>query len=125
MAWSITCVDKHSARTIDKIKSTHILEIGLRIALLGMNENGKLGRVAQEEDGSIVKDPIPIALFRIKLDRETSRITCRIRGTLLPTHGGEARNTLGLFAHAIEHIQRRLSHIRLLLSWRYVDDRTY
>lgn len=71
--------DYNSARMMDKIKKTHILEIGLRIALLGMNENGEFGRITKEEDGGIVKDPIPIALFRIEFEREPSRIPRRIR----------------------------------------------
>ena len=60
----------------DSTEMTHILQIGLRVALLGMNEDWKLGGIPQEEDGSIVKDPVPIALFRVELNREASRITC-------------------------------------------------
>lgn len=45
-----------------------IFQICLRVAFLRVNENRELGRVSEEEDGSIVENPIPIAFFRIQLD---------------------------------------------------------
>ena len=47
----------------------------MRIALLGMNKMGELGRIAKEEDRSIVKYPVEIAFVSTNLDGKTARIT--------------------------------------------------
>ena len=52
-----------------------IFEIGLRVTLLGMDEDGEFGRVTEEEDGSVVENPVPIALLSIEFDGESSRIS--------------------------------------------------
>jgi len=48
MIWSI-CSTNHGG----------VLEIGLRVALLGVDEQREVARIAKEEDGRIVEDPIP------------------------------------------------------------------
>ena len=52
-----------------------IFQICLRVAFLRVNENRKLGRISEEEDRSVVEYPIPVALFRVQLDRKSSRIS--------------------------------------------------
>lgn len=47
-----------------------ILEVGLWIPLLSMDEQREVGRIAQEEDWRIVTDQVKIALLRIELDGE-------------------------------------------------------
>ena len=81
-----------------------IFEIGLRITLLGVNEDGELGRVAKEEDGGVVEDPVPVALLGIEFDREAARISGGVRRTLLAAHGREASNALGLLPNTREHV---------------------
>lgn len=64
-----------------------ILQVCLRISLLSMDEEGKLGGIAEKEDGGVVVNPIPVTLFSIELDGETTRIAGSIRGALLTTDG--------------------------------------
>ena len=52
-----------------------ILEIGLRIALLRVDEYREFGGFAQEENRCIVEDPVPITLFSVELDGKASRIS--------------------------------------------------
>ena len=85
-----------------------ILEIGLRVALLGVNEDGEFGGVTEEEDGRIVEDPIPVALLGIEFHGESAGISGRVGGTLLATNGGESSDTFGLLSNAIEHVNRCL-----------------
>jgi hypothetical protein len=52
-----------------------ILQVGLRVPLLGVNEKWKLGGVSKEEDRGVVPDKVPVSLSRLDLDRETTRVT--------------------------------------------------
>lgn len=52
-----------------------VLQVGLRVTLLGVDEVGELGRVADEEDGGVVEDPVAVALFGTDLDGESTRVT--------------------------------------------------
>ena len=81
-----------------------ILEVGLGVALLGVNEDGELGGITEEEDRGVIEDPVPIALFSVELDSEATGITCAVRRALLTTDGGEASEQLGLLANALEHV---------------------
>lgn len=81
-----------------------ILEVGLRVALLGVNEHGELGRVTQEENGGVVEHPVPVALLRIELDGESARVARAVGRSLLTTDGGEAGEHLGLLANVLEHV---------------------
>ena len=83
-----------------------ILQVGLGIALLGMDEYGEFRWVTEEEDRRVVEDPIPISLFGVELYRKASRIPSRVRRSLLTSDCGETCNTFCLFANSIEHIQR-------------------
>ena len=56
----------------------NIFEIGLRVPLLGVNEDGELGWVAEEEDGGVVEHPIPVALFSVEFQGEAARVSGRI-----------------------------------------------
>ena len=81
-----------------------VLQVGLWVALLCVNEKRELRRVAEEEDGCVVVNPIPIALISIELDRETSRVTSSVWRTLLTTDGGETGDQGGLLADLAEHV---------------------
>lgn len=43
----------------------------LGVTLLGVDEVGELGGVADEEDGCVVKDPVEVTLLGPNLDGET------------------------------------------------------
>lgn len=47
-----------------------VLEVGLRVALLRVDEDGEVDRVPQEEDGRVVEYPVIIALLCVELDGE-------------------------------------------------------
>lgn len=74
----------------------------LRIALLGMNEVGELGRVAKEEDGSVIEYPVEIAFISTNLDGKTTRITGSVCRARLATNGGETNSSAGSVANALE-----------------------
>ncbi len=76
-----------------------VLEVGRRVALLGVDEVGELERVADEEDRSVVPDHVVVALFGVELDGEAAGVALRIRRAPLAADGGEADEDLGLLAH--------------------------
>jgi hypothetical protein len=51
-----------------------------------MVEVWKLQRISQEKYRRVVTDQVPIALFRIELQGESSDVTFGIGGTALPRH---------------------------------------
>lgn len=59
------------------------------VALLGVNEVGELGGVTDEENGSVVEDPIPVSLAGAQLDGEATGIARGIGTTRLATDSGE------------------------------------
>jgi len=64
-------------------------KVSLRVALLSVNEVGELGWVAQEEDGGVVGDHVPVALRSPELDTETTRVASKIGSSALATDGRE------------------------------------
>ena len=82
-----------------------ILEIGLRVSLLSMNEDGEFGWISEKENGGVIEDPIPITLLGIKFHGEASRISGGIRRPLFTSHGRKASNTSCLLTHSVEHVQ--------------------
>ena len=81
-----------------------ILQVGLWVALLCMDEDGELGGVTDEEDRGVVEDPVPVTLLGVELDRETSGVTSSVWGTLLTTDSREANDSGGPLADASEHV---------------------
>jgi len=65
-------------------------KVGLRVALLGVDEVRELCRVAEEEDGRVVEDPVHVALARLQLDGEASWVTGGVGGAGLATDGRES-----------------------------------
>ena len=43
----------------------------MRVTLLGVDKNGEVCRVTEEEDGRVVEYPIPVAFLGIELDGES------------------------------------------------------
>lgn len=81
-----------------------VLQVGLGVPLLGVDEDGELGGVAQKEDGGVVEDPVPVALLGVELDGEPPGVAGTVRGALLAADRGEAGEQLGLLADALEHV---------------------
>jgi len=87
--------------------STHpehvgILQMRLRIALLGMNKVGELGRVAKEEDGGIIEYPVEIAFISTNFDGKAARITGSVCRARLATNRGETNSGAGPVADFLE-----------------------
>ena len=92
-----------------------------RIALLGVDEVGEFGRVANEENGGIVKDPVPVALGGAQLDGEATGIACGIGTAGLATNSGEADRGAMLCAHVGQHgggrnISERVGQLEVTVS---------
>ena len=73
-----------------------------------MDEDRGLGRVPQEEDGSVVEYPTPVTLLGTELDSKATRVTSAACRALFTAHGGEASEHLGLLANALEHVANGL-----------------
>lgn len=79
-----------------------VLEMCLRVPLLGVDEVREFGRVTYEEDGSVVKDPIPITFLGPELDGETARVTSSVGGPRFTTDGGETGGDANLLPGTLE-----------------------
>lgn len=64
-----------------------VLEVGLGVALLGVDEHGEFARVAQEEDRSIVEDPVPVTLLSVELHSKSSRVARTVGRALFTSDG--------------------------------------
>lgn len=56
------------------------------ISFLGMDEGWEENRVPNEEDRGVVADEVPIALFRVELNRESARIACCVCAARLSSY---------------------------------------
>lgn len=81
-----------------------ILKVGLWVALLRVDEERELSWVAQEEDGGVVVDPVPVTLLSVELDGEAAGVASSVCGALLTTNGRETGNSLGLLANSLQHV---------------------
>lgn len=76
----------------------HVAQVGLRMALLGVDELGELVGVAHEEHRGVVAHQVPVALLGVELQRKAPHVPFRIRRAALAGHGGEAQKRLGFLA---------------------------
>lgn len=72
--------------------------MGLRVSLLSVNEVREFCGIPDEEDWSVVEDPVPVALLGLELDGETTRVTSGIGRAGLSSYGGETYGCTNLFA---------------------------
>src|SRR4029077_15033470 len=77
------------------------------MALLGMNEVGKLVRVTHKEHRRVVADQIPVALRCIALEREAAYVAFGIRGAELTSHVRKARDERRA-ASGLQHLCLRI-----------------
>lgn len=47
-----------------------VLQVSTGVALLGVDEEGEVARIPQEEDGRVVEHPVPVTLLRVELERK-------------------------------------------------------
>ena len=87
-----------------------ILQVGLGVALLGVDEDGEFGRIPDEENRGVVEDPVPVALLCVELEGKPTGVTSTVWRTLLTTNGRETSEHLGLLANALEHVDDSLSN---------------
>lgn len=67
-----------------------VLEIGLWVSLLGVDEQRELGRVPNEENGSVIVDPVNVALFGVELGGESSGVSGSVGRGPFASYGGES-----------------------------------
>ena len=79
----------------------------LGVPLLGVDKVGELGWVTQEENGSVVEHPVPVAVFRTKLDGKSARIACRVGRAALTSDCGDARSDLAFVSNFLENFRAR------------------
>ncbi|CFP67595.1 Uncharacterised protein [Bordetella pertussis] len=75
-----------------------VAQVGLGVALLGMDEVGELERIANEEHGRVVADQVPVAFVGIELDGEATHVTFGVGRAALAGHGRKAQEQRRLLA---------------------------
>ena len=75
-----------------------------RVGLLGVDEVRELDRVADEEDGQVVADEVPVAVLGVELEREASGVAHQLGGVPAAGDGREAQGCLGALALGLEQL---------------------
>ncbi len=70
-----------------------------------MDEVGELDRVLDEEHRGVVADEVVIALVRVELEREATRVAYRVRAAERVGDRGEPDERLGAAAHFGEEVR--------------------
>ena len=81
-----------------------ILEIGLWIALLSVDEKRELSGITDEENWCVIENPVPVAFLGVIFDREPSRVSSCVWGAFLSTDGGKSSDAASLLANTKEHV---------------------
>lgn len=81
-----------------------VLQIGLRVSLLRVDEVRELAGVSNEEHGRVVSDHVPVSFFSVELDGETAGISLSVRRTLLASDGGETSEDGSPLADGVEEL---------------------
>ena len=79
-----------------------IFQVSLRVSLGSVDQGRVFGGIPDEEDGSVEKDPIQVALFGPQFDSETVGVTGGISRTRLASDGGETDGGRNLLADLVE-----------------------
>ena len=69
-----------------------ILQMGLRITLLGVDETREQNGITNEEDGCVVANQIPNAIIGVELHGEAARIASSISRTALTADSRETNS---------------------------------
>ena len=96
----------HQAHEIPEIvvRRRRLREGAVGLWLHRMDEVGEFHRILDEEDGDIVADEIPIALFGVELDREAAHVAREIERAFRPRDGRETHESGRALADALEDI---------------------
>ena len=86
-----------------------VFQIGLRVSLLGVDEDRELGRVTEEENWGIVEHPVPVTLVGVELQSKSTGVTSTVGRSLLTTDGGETSEHVRFLANAFEHVDGSLN----------------
>ena len=78
-------------------------QVGLGITLDCVVQVGKLQRIAQEEYRRVVTHQVPVAFFRVKLDRKAADIAFRIGRAALARYRRKTQNQIRLLAYFREY----------------------
>ena len=76
-----------------------VLQVGLRVPLLCVNEVGELGRVTDEEDGGVIEDPIPVTFISSELDGEATGVASGVGRARFTTDGRETDCSADFLSH--------------------------
>ena len=76
-----------------------------RVALLGVDEVGKLDRILDEEHRRVVADQVPVAVFGVEAQREAARVTLGVGAAFFTPHGRDAHEGFGLLACGVEQLR--------------------
>jgi len=88
-----------------------VLQVGLRITLLSVNEVWELGWVTKEEDWSVVEDPVEVTFLSSHLDRESTRITSSVWRSRFPTNSRETHGQRSLLSWGEELCAREVGNV--------------
>ena len=72
---------------------------GARVALDGMVEVGEFEGVAQEKDGSVVSDEVPVAGIGVEFHGESANVSFGVGCSAFSRNGGKTDEAFGLFAY--------------------------
>src|SRR5699024_8550971 len=67
----------------------NLIGVAYGIRLLAMNEVGKLGGIADEEDRQVVAHKVPVAILGAELHGETARVACQLGAAAAASHRAE------------------------------------
>src|SRR5690606_11870958 len=94
-----------------------LLAEGDRIGLQRMDHVGELDRVADEEDGQVVADEIPVAVLGVELDGKAAGVACDFGGIAAADHRGEADRQRRLLAGLLEQLGAGVFRSRLIADF--------
>eukprot|EP00963_Diacronema_lutheri_P000826 scaffold47_cov334-Pavlova_lutheri.AAC.56 len=84
-----------------------LLHVALGIGLEGMDHVRELHAITYEKHRHVVAHQVPIALPRVELDRESSRVSQGLGRPALVHHGTEPHDDRGLYSRCAEQICAR------------------
>jgi hypothetical protein len=81
-----------------------VLEVGLRVSLLAVDEIREFDWVLDKEDWSVVANHVVVAFFSVEFNGESSRISLGIGSTLLACDGGESEKDWSSLSYLVEEL---------------------
>eukprot|EP00754_Rhynchopus_humris_P014621 Rhum_TRINITY_DN14400_c0_g1::Rhum_TRINITY_DN14400_c0_g1_i1::g.87281::m.87281 len=85
-----------------------LLHSAQRVRLQGTDHVRETDTVADEEDREVQSHNVHVALLRVHLQRESTRVTQVLRGALRVNHSRPPARHRRLLAHVLEHLRHRV-----------------